>query len=195
MAARQRRSQPKKPAAARTYTVPFLGDDDAQMVGAELEKAALAHQVNGIRHIDAELVMGDVESNARHPFRNLAGLKWRDDREAARRYRVGYISKLIASVQVVVVSTSQRKTYEPVFVSAAAPVVAQGSQALRRVHVVRHDALSNDPAFLSFVNTQCRRMLHLLKQLEHTAAARPLPPSMQQFIATVRDAANTAGFG
>lgn len=193
MAARRRHSKKAPPRLAKTYVVPFLDEDDAQMVGIELEKAAQAHQVNGIRHLDAEVIYDDVEKNKKHPFRRLAGLKWNDDIEAARRYRVGYIGKLISSVQVTVVTSNKRKTYESVYVSANAPVVKQGSQATRRSHINRHDAFSNDPAFTSYVNTQCKRIIQPLEKLEHTATSRPLPPEVQQFVMSVRAAANAAG--
>lgn len=193
-AARTRKKKATTPQLAQRFVVPFLSENDAQMVGAELEKSAQANQVNGIRHLDPEVVFHEVETTRKHPFRNLAGMNWGDDRTAARKHRIEYIRKLISSVQVVVVSSKKRKTYEACFVGAKAAVKEQGSSALRRSNIVRHDMLQHDPAFISYVNTQCRRILGPLAKLENTASARPLPPEVQQFVTSVRAAANASGF-
>lgn len=193
------RRTPKKrsaaaPQLAKRYIVPFLSANDADMVGTELEKSAQANRVNGIRHLDPEVVFHEVETRRKHPFRELAGMNWGDDKTAARKHRIEYIRKLISSVQVVVVSSTKRNTFEPVFVSAQASVKTQGSSALRRSSIVRHDMLRHDPAFISYVNAQCRRILGPLAKLEHTASDRALPPEVQLFITNVRAAANASGF-
>jgi len=176
------------PPIAPRFVVPFLSEADAQIVGTELEQIAQAQQVNGIRHLDADATFALVESNRRHPMRHL--FDW-NDKSAARKQRVAYMGKLIMSVRIVRVTVAKAKTYAPMYISAQASVVRQGSIATRRTHVMTPDAYTHDPAFASLVNASVGRLMNELKKLEHTANARPLPANIQQFIDDVRASANT----
>lgn len=173
---------------ARRFVAPFLSEPDSQMVGEELEKIALAQRVNNIRHLDPEMVFKIIENTPSHP---LWKVYEKNKNKAARKHWVDFTRKLITGIRVVTIDAKKRRTFQPVYISAEAPVKTPGSAATRRTRVFASDVLSNDPIFLSAVSGKLRRLVGVLKELEHLTARRPTPPDVQQFLGDVRAAVSS----
>lgn len=173
----------KAPVLAKRFVVPFLPEDKGQMVGEELEKIARANKINNIHHLDREMVVQVIEKNPKHRLRSIYE---NDPLKARRKHWLEFTAKLISGVRIITVNIGKKQHFEPMFVSAQAPVKQQGSRALRRSHVFRPDALAQDPIFLSAIGSKLRRLVGVLKELEHLTAARPSPPDVQQLLLDIR---------
>jgi hypothetical protein len=172
------------PRLAKRFIVPFLSESLGQLAGEELEKIAIANKINNIQHLNKEMVLDEVLKNPKHRLR-AAGYIW-DVKKAARRNWLDHTQKLISGVRSFTVNISKKKIFEPMFVSAQAPVRQQGSQALRQSHIFRPDMLASDPIFLSALGSKLRRFVGVLKELEHLTASRPAPPDVAQLLLDVR---------
>lgn len=161
------------------------------MVGEELEKIARANQINNINHLDAEMVFKTIENDPKHP---LWKVYEKNKDKAARKHWLEFTRKLITSVRVVVVQLKARPRFEPVYISAEAPVRKNGSAVLRRSHIAAPDVLANDPIFLSALSGKLRRLVGVLRELEQLAARRPTPPDVLQFLQDVRAAVSACSY-
>jgi|HubBroStandDraft_4_1064222.scaffolds.fasta_scaffold193499_3 hypothetical protein len=157
----------------RAAGAPF-SDEDAPIIGRELQKIADAHQVGDLRQLDKKLVFGIVEANPRHPLRRF--YNW-DVAAAARRHWLDCTAVLIRSIHVEVRVGRMQKQVS-MFSYAEAPT-NQARTHFKRTRVLTEDLLRNDPAFSSAVGFNIRRINDALRTLENLTSCRRVSPELR----------------
>jgi hypothetical protein len=151
-------------------------NEEAQIYGPELLRIATLYKVADVRSLAPEQVYAVVEKEPENPLRSPLRFHV-DDKEEARAHRIDRAAHLIRSIQVVV-TVGKLQVPRRKFVSAVAPV-KQGDKVLHRSrHVLREDALQNDPVFRSAIFKQVRNIQNALIQLERFTSEREATPEI-----------------
>ena len=172
--------------AVQFYAAGILKDDrDAEVVGRALLEIAERHGVEGLRALDARIVLDDVLASKDHPLRPY--YNWDVD-TAARAHWLDRTSLLIRGVRCVYVQVNQKQIDrpKPLFVTADASVRSGERIERRRVQVVREDALHDAPTFMSAISLNIRRIQDALVQLERMTADGSTPGSILRLVKGLR---------
>jgi len=161
---------------------PF-SDEDALVIGRELEKIAAENSVDDVRSLDKHLVLKAVEADSDHPLRRF--YNW-DVGEAARQHWLSHTQKLLSGIRVVTITMGKRGPIKPAFVYAEHRPRDGGATV--RSHVLLVDAEKSDPWLQSIVSQQIRSIVNAVERLEQLTMTRSPSPDVDALRDDVRAA-------
>src|ERR1700687_4777664 len=143
-----------------------INDEDAQVVGEFFTELAERSKVDDIRSLDPKTAFAAVEKTPKnHPIRRV--YNW-NEKDAARKFWIGFTRTLLNSVRVVAVVGNVKKNV-PVFVLADTKTRGD-SVVTRRRHIIRADVVSHNAELMSAVGFKIRTIINGVEQVEHLIA-------------------------
>lgn len=160
-------------------------DDDAEIIGACLQRIAEDNVIDGIRSLDKDLVLEEYEGgNAPE----LEPYLEQDKNEAQRQHWRNQISGMIRSIRVTQVKLRLGLKPEPRPQFVTCKNRSGHGIAPVRSRVLTDDVMANDPLFASAYSLQVRLISSAVKKLEHLMDMKKnAPDHMRGLPSSLRD--------
>jgi hypothetical protein len=149
-----------------------ITDEDAPVIGRELDRIAEMHKIGSARALDPRLVWDAVKRDKASVLRKF--YNW-NPREAAEAHWLDRTRQIMRSVRLVEVDLGSRERHVAPWEYAEVSVVTPKGVATRRTHVDRRDLLRNDPAFMSALGFHLKRITDSLAKYEDLVSSRDSP--------------------
>lgn len=150
-----------------------ITDEDAPIIGQELDRLAEIHRIGSSRALDPRIVWDDVKRDKTSVLRKY--YNWNKD-QAAEAHWLDRTRQIMRSVRVVEVEVgSPRERRVAPWEYAEVSVQTPKGVMTRRTHVDRRDLLRNDPAFMSALGFHLKRITDSLTKFEDLVSSRDSP--------------------
>jgi hypothetical protein len=171
-----RAARPQPPVLARRFVrapgAVGITDQDAPVIGRELDRIAELHKIGASRALDPRLVWEEVRRDKASVLRRF--YNWNKD-QAAEAHWLDRTRQIMRSVRIVEVEIGSRERHVSPWEYAEVSVQTPKGVATRRTHVDRRDLLRNDPAFMSALGFHLKRMTDSLAKYEDLVSSRGCP--------------------